>query len=138
MATIAERLHHLVETHRRPNGKRWSIRQIEAGVAQRGFVGTTRNVIETLLNGSVTDPKMSHLLALAEFFGVPVTYFLESQDAIAEEDALISRAMQDRQIRRIVVETARLSADGQANVTRLYPIVLRLLQEEREQQPPSS
>ena len=139
MPTIAERLRHLLDTYRRPNGKPWSIRQIVARLHTQGHPAITRNIITALVNGTVTDPKSSHLLALADFFQVPVTYFFEPQDAVAEEEALISLAMQDTQIRRIVVETARLSAAGQTNIVKLYPLVLKLIQEEHAQEhPPES
>jgi transcriptional regulator with XRE-family HTH domain len=137
MPTIAERLRHLLDTHRRPNGKPWSIRHIVASLNAQGYPAITRNIITALLNGTVTDPKLSHLVALAAFFQVPVTYFFESRDAVAEEEALISLAMQDTHIRRIVVETARLSAAGQTNIVKLYPLVLKLIQEERVQEHPA-
>jgi transcriptional regulator with XRE-family HTH domain len=134
MSTMSERLQYLLETHRRPNGKKWSIRQIVTNLNERGYTQINRQIVAGILNGDADDPRLSHLQALADFFAVPVAYFYEPDHPLAKEEALISEAMRDANIQRIVLEMAGLQKAGRAQVAKLYPVMLKLIEEVRSQE----
>ena len=80
--SLAERLNRLFDRVRKPNGKEYSLREVADGITAGGE-SISHAYIGQLRNGTKTDPTISHLRALAKFFGVPVEYF--TCDALATE-----------------------------------------------------
>ena len=79
--SFAERLARLIATVHPPDRKPYSYREIAQGVADLTGVSMSATHIQQLAVGARRDPKRSHIQALAQFFGVPVTYFFDDEVA---------------------------------------------------------
>jgi len=67
----------------------------------------TEEDVEGLRSGSVSDPPLSHLLALATAFGVEPSYLVDGTgEALLGGD--IARALSDNEVREIALGCARL------------------------------
>ncbi|MCG0283813.1 helix-turn-helix domain-containing protein [Streptomyces sp. PSAA01] len=77
---LAERLNRLFETvHPRGRGP-FSNEEVARGIrAQGGDI--SKQYIAYLRKGDRVNPRVQHLEALAQFFGVPVSYFLDREAA---------------------------------------------------------
>lgn len=133
MSTVAERLQYLMETHRRPNGKKWTIRQIITILNQHGYANMNRGILASILRGE-TDPRLSHLRALTSFFNVPMAYFYEPNHPLAEEEALISQAIRNEHVLHIYVEMLRLPKSDREQVAKMYDVIFRQLEVVRDQE----
>lgn len=71
---MTESIRRLFETVRRPDGKAWTLQE----VAQR--TGLSVSYIWRLRSGRATNPTTLVLERLADFFGVPVSYFVGTDD----------------------------------------------------------
>ncbi|WP_027343895.1 helix-turn-helix domain-containing protein [Hamadaea tsunoensis] len=69
-ATIGERLRHLIDTQRQPNGKRYTTRQIGQAA------GCSHGHIADLLAGTVAGPRVDTLVKIATFFGRDPAYLI--------------------------------------------------------------
>lgn len=80
--TLARRLNRVFDRIRKPDGSRYSLREVADAVTTAGepisfaYIGQLRN-------GEKDNPSLKHLRGLARFFGVPVEYF--TSDVLAEE-----------------------------------------------------
>lgn len=74
-ATISERLRHLIDTQRQPNGKPYTTRQIGQAV------GCSHGHIADLLAGTVAGPRVDILMKIAEFFGRDPAYLIPGSQA---------------------------------------------------------
>jgi len=106
--SFADRLSRLIATVHPPDRKPYSYREIAQGVEELTGVSMSATHIQQLAVGARRDPKRSHIQALAQFFGVPVTYFFDDEvakqvdqqvtDVVAWRDtearAMAQRAMQ--------------------------------------------
>lgn len=111
--SLADKLNRLLDLHRRPDGRRHSLRDVAKGVAKAG-APLSASYLSQLLTGQRDNPSGAVLQGLARFFRVDVGYFLgEPQDIerIDEHLALL-QAMRDREVRDIVVRASRLTPDG--------------------------
>lgn len=118
--TFAERLAHLIATVHPPDRKPYSYREIAQGVLDRTGVSMSATHVQQLAVGARRDPKRSHIQALAQFFGVPVTYFFD--DAVAGavdrqvEDVV---AWRDTEARKLAQRAMELSPRDRATVSAL-------------------
>ncbi|SFW83007.1 XRE family transcriptional regulator [Amycolatopsis australiensis] len=118
--SFAERLAHLIATVHPPDRKPYSYREIAHGVAEQTGVTMSATHVQQLAVGARKDPKRSHIQALAQFFGVPVTYFFD--DEVAEridqqvEDVI---AWRDSEARHLAQRAMRLSPRDRETVTAL-------------------
>ncbi len=79
--SFADRLSRLIATVHPPDRKPYSYREIVQGVADLTGVTMSATHVQQLAVGARRDPKRSHIQALAQFFGVPVTYFFDDEVA---------------------------------------------------------
>lgn len=117
--SFADKLTHLIETMHPPDRGPYSYREIEAGLA--GHPGAmTAAYINQLALGKQPHPRIHYVQALASFFGVPVSYFVDDEvtDRIDEQIAAVS-AWRDAQARDIAERVAALSARDRHAVTTL-------------------
>jgi transcriptional regulator with XRE-family HTH domain len=76
-------------------------------IARMSLGDLTEEDVEGLRSGSVTDPPLSHLLALARAFGIEPSYLVDGTgEALMGGDA--ARAFSDGTIRKIALGCARL------------------------------
>lgn len=100
---IALRLRHLVQELHPPGRGPFSTREIEAAIketARPGDPTPSHATINNIYSDKVRNPSVDTLVALAKFFGVPVTYFLDSEVA----------QVTDRRMREIKEDASRAKA----------------------------
>lgn len=112
--TIAEKLDHLIRTvHPAERGPLSYMEIAESIKVKAGSEGSTIShaTIQKIRKGEITDPKVSTLTVIAEFFGVPVTYFFD--DEVAERvDAKIAKVKQRIELSKVEKELVDALGDG--------------------------
>jgi transcriptional regulator with XRE-family HTH domain len=83
---IARRLQYLFDNKRKPDGKRYSYREVLAAIEAQGGPSMSIGYLSQLVTGARTNPMMDAVQALAKFFGVPLSYFDAHEDT-AETNA---------------------------------------------------
>jgi transcriptional regulator with XRE-family HTH domain len=92
--SFAARLNRLFATVRKADGGEYSLREVAEKMTQAG-TPISHTYIGQLRSGDKDDPKLSHLRALARFFGIPVEYFTSdrvSARQMALRDSLLPEA----------------------------------------------
>lgn len=119
--TIAERLERLFAETAGPQGRPIPMKEIIARMDQRGISSMSLSYLQQLRKGEAENPRLQHLRALADAFGVPPSYFLEEdrsadtqeQELTQQERTLALRVhgLSDGAISsiRAIVELARKS-----------------------------
>ena len=118
--SFAERLAHLIATVHPPDRKPYSYREIAHGVAEQTGVTMSATHVQQLAVGARKDPKRSHIQALAQFFGVPVTYFFDD-DVAGQVDQQVEDvvAWRDSEARNLAQRAMQLSPRDRDTVTAL-------------------
>ena len=83
---IATRLQYLFENQRRPDGKRYSYRDVLTAIKATGGPSMSIGYLSQLVTGARTNPMMDAIQALAKFFEVPLAYF-DAHENTAETNA---------------------------------------------------
>ncbi|MEV6984605.1 helix-turn-helix domain-containing protein [Sphaerisporangium sp. NPDC051017] len=113
---LAEQLDHLFRTVRQPDGTTYSYEQAAREIARRG-TPVSHTTLWKLRTGRTDDLSVSHLVAIAGFFGVEPAYFFD--DAYAEQANVrleLLPAMRDAGVRRIAMRAAGLSHSSIENI----------------------
>ncbi|HWG97798.1 MAG TPA: helix-turn-helix transcriptional regulator [Pilimelia sp.] len=140
--TLAEKLNYLFQTlhpgQREPFSSRHVASAVTAAAAARGDTKyeITHSYISLLRSGERDNPTLKHLEALADFFGVPVSYFF-ADDAGArriEQQVELLVAMADAGVREVAFRAAGLSPESLRIITAMMRQVRKL--EGLEQDPP--
>ena len=82
MKTVAELLDNLFLTHRRPDGREYTYKDVSQGL--QGIVDPSH--LSKLRTGKITNPGRDTLLALCRFFQVPPSYFFPELDFLSQPD----------------------------------------------------
>ncbi|MEV3860034.1 helix-turn-helix transcriptional regulator [Streptomyces sp. NPDC050095] len=136
--SLADRLNHLFLTVRPEAGREFSNEHVAVSIRQRG-VTISQSYIWQLRKGIKTNPTLKHLEALAEFFGVPVAYFVDDEtssrveaqlELLAEARTTAESAPGD--VRLMAMRAGELSAERRRQVMDLLDVVYRLEQVERQ------
>ncbi|NUR59369.1 MAG: helix-turn-helix transcriptional regulator [Catenulispora sp.] len=69
-STLASRLQHLIDSRRKPDGSRYTYREIGAAT------GSTHGHIHAIATGKADDPHVKVLVRIAEFFNVDPAYLI--------------------------------------------------------------
>ncbi|MFF3664902.1 helix-turn-helix domain-containing protein [Microtetraspora malaysiensis] len=77
--TYGQKLVRLRETKLKEGGRPYSLQEISAGIraASRGKVTLSAASLSKIERDVTEEPSLRHLTAIAKFFGVPVTYFVD-------------------------------------------------------------
>ncbi|MBA0127263.1 helix-turn-helix transcriptional regulator [Haloechinothrix sp. YIM 98757] len=144
--TLADKLNRLFATCPRADGREYSNQQVASAVQDSGVVRTiSPSYIWQLRTGAKDNPTYRHLRGLAEFFGVPVSYFFDDEvsdrvDArlaeIRAERRRVSELVSDDQARVMALRAGELSPEGRRQVMDLLDVVYRLERSERGTQEP--
>ncbi|GIG92422.1 helix-turn-helix domain-containing protein [Plantactinospora endophytica] len=94
---LADRLDRLFDRIRKPDGSAYSLREVADAITAQGE-SISHTYIGQLRTGKKRDPNLSHLRALARFFGVPVEYFTSDRLA-ADVDKELDLAAALQQVR---------------------------------------
>ena len=108
--TFAERLGNLFHTVPGPRGGEYSLEEVAAGIRAHGGPTISASYIWQLRKGVKDNPTKKHMEALADFFGVPVSYFLDDDDAVRiDAELAMLAALRDAGVRRVALRAAGLS-----------------------------
>jgi hypothetical protein len=77
-------------------------------IARMSLGDLTEEDVEGLRSGSVADPPLSQVVALARAFGVEPSYLVDGTGEALTGDGEIARALSDNTIREIALGCARL------------------------------
>ena len=108
--TLADRLDRLFRTARSPRGRPYTTGEAARAIAAAGGPTISPTYLWELRTGRATDPRRSHLQALAAFFGVPCGYFFDDEPTSPMgQDPAVLLALRDDAVRRFVARLAGLS-----------------------------
>jgi transcriptional regulator with XRE-family HTH domain len=111
--TLAAKLDRLFQSVRSPDGDEYTYAEVVAGINARGIATTSDTYLCDLRNGTKDNPRIKHLEAIAEFFGVPVTYFLDGDESAARMYAQLAALpiQSNAGMQRIMLRAVDLSED---------------------------
>jgi transcriptional regulator with XRE-family HTH domain len=117
---LAERLDFLFRHVRGQARGEYSYREVAHAIESAGGPSVSATYLMYLRKGQRTNPTLQHLEALAGFFGVPVTYFLEEATAgeVRKEIDLVA-TLRDDDLRLLALHVSELSPEGRAAVARM-------------------
>lgn len=110
--TIDKRLEQLFAQTAGPHGRPTPMQEIIKRMNERGIATMSLSYLHQLRNGDATNPRLQHLRALADAFGVPISYFthdLSDGESSAPDDLTSAE-------RTLALRTHGLSADALANI----------------------
>jgi transcriptional regulator with XRE-family HTH domain len=110
---IAERLRYLFENKRKPDGKKYSYREVLRAIDAQGGPSISVGYLSQLVTGVRTNPMMDAVQALAKFFGVPLSYFdaHENTEETNEQLKLVA-ALQHAGVQDVALRTVGLPPES--------------------------
>jgi transcriptional regulator with XRE-family HTH domain len=104
--SLADRINRAFDVNRRADSKPWTNREVVKWLGRNRKAGDStisEAYLALLRSGERDNPSVSHLRALARFFQIPATYFLQATDADpgVEVDIEALAAMRDPDVRRV-------------------------------------
>ncbi|MCX5340304.1 helix-turn-helix domain-containing protein [Streptomyces sp. NPDC058409] len=110
--TLASKLDYLFETVRPRGRAAYTHEEVATEIAKRGGPTVSASYIWSLRTGKKDNPTMRHLEALADFFGVPPSYFFSAEDSerVESELALLT-AFRDAEVRGVALRSSGLSSE---------------------------
>ncbi|MGW2339519.1 helix-turn-helix domain-containing protein [Streptomyces sp. NPDC001661] len=138
--TLTEKINHLFDTIRSPGGQEYSNEHVAAEIGKSGATTISQSYIWQLRKGKKVNPTISHLQALAGFFGVPVAYFVDDGvagevegklEALKAQQALMSEAVGTGDVKLMAMRAGELSPERRRQVMDLLDVVYQLEQAER-------
>ncbi len=111
--TLAEKLDRLFQAVRSPKGGEYTYAEVATGVQGRGIATISDTYLCDLRNGTKDNPRIRHLEALADFFGVPMNYFFDGDESAARLYAQLASlpAYGDTDVQRIMLRAVDLSPE---------------------------
>lgn len=110
--TLAEKLDRLFQSTRSPNGSEYTYAEVAAGINAGGIATISDTYLCDLRNGTKENPRIRHVEALAQFFRVPVTYFLDGDGSSQLFDQLETLPVStNADVRRIALRAVDLSPE---------------------------
>lgn len=85
--TLAERIEYLFAQTAGPGGRPATLQEIVDRMAERGISTMSVSYLQQLRSGLAENPRLQHLRALADAFGVPLTYFFEDATGDSQGNA---------------------------------------------------
>jgi transcriptional regulator with XRE-family HTH domain len=113
-ATLAAKLDYLFRVMRPKGGGEYTYREVAQQINDSGTATTiSASYLWQLRRGEKTNPTIKHIEAIAKFFGVPPSYFLD--DTAAEQITAqleLLAAMRDNDVREIATRVSDLSPNA--------------------------
>ncbi len=110
--SFAQKLDRLFAATRSPSGGEHTYAEVSAGVAARGIATISDTYLCDLRNGTKENPRIRHVEALADFFGVPISYFLDGEESARLFDRLETLpAAANADVRRMALRAVDLSPE---------------------------
>lgn len=110
---MADKLNRLFDAVHPAGRGPYSNEEVAAAIQEQGGPTISGTYIWLLRKGQRDNPTKKHLEALANFFGVPPTYFFDDEIGVqlgAELDLLV--ALRDASVRDIALRVSELSPDS--------------------------
>ncbi len=82
---IAKKLQFLFETVRKPDGRKYTYREVLDGIIAKGGPTLSIGYLSQLVNGVRKNPMLDALVAIAAFFKVPLSFFDVTTDSAEAE-----------------------------------------------------
>jgi transcriptional regulator with XRE-family HTH domain len=125
MPSFAERLNYLWDTRLSPRGTPYTLREVHEGTGRK----LSMSYLSLLRKGGVAAPSGDKLQVLADFFGVPVSYFTATQVpqelAASEIDEDLLRALRNPMVRELALRAERMGREE-------WELVLHMMHHARE------
>jgi transcriptional regulator with XRE-family HTH domain len=112
-SVIAQRLRYLFDNKRKPDGKKYSYREVLRAIDAQGGPSMSVGYLSQLVTGVRTNPMMDAIQALAKFFEVPLSYFdaHENTEETNEQLKLVA-AIQDAGVQNVAMRTVGLPPES--------------------------
>lgn len=137
--SLGDKLNHLFASVKPRGGQEYSNEHVASAITAKG-VTISQSYIWQLRKSKKDNPTLKHLQALADFFGVPVSYFFDDEvtDRVNEQLEHL-QAQQERlselaggsEAQMIAMRAGELSPARRQQVIDLLDVVYRLEQSER-------
>jgi transcriptional regulator with XRE-family HTH domain len=132
--SIAEKLDRLFQQIRPAGEAEFSYMAVAEAIRAEQGVPISHTYIWQLRTGRRANPTVAHLSALAAFFGVPVAYFLDDEQARKIDDQLeLLARLRDAQVTEIALRAADVSERSREAIGEIVRQVWEL---ENRQTPP--
>lgn len=129
---LAVKLDRLFDLRRKPHEPPMSNQTAADEITAVTGVSISPAYIWGLRNGSKTNPTLAHLRAIAEFFGVPPSYLIDSGvDENLEKQLAFLEALRGAKVRNIAMRASGITPQSLESVTALLDNIRRM-----EQLPP--
>ena len=110
---IAERLQYLFENKRKPDGKKYSYREVIRAIEAQGGASISVGYLSQLVTGVRTNPMMDAIQGLANFFEVPLSYFDAHEDTSETNEQLkIVAALRHAGVQDVAMRTVGLPPES--------------------------
>jgi len=121
--TLAEKLDYLFTTVHPGDRGEYSNQEVADALHERGGPTISATYVWQLRRGDRDNPTKRHLEALAEFFGVPVSYFFdETTERIDAELALLA-AIRDAGVRHIALRASALPPESLESIRQIIEVM---------------
>jgi len=110
---IAQRLRYLFDNKRKPDGKKYSYREVLKAIDAQGGPSMSVGYLSQLVTGVRTNPMMDAIQALAKFFEVPLSYFdAHENTGETNEQLKLVAALQHAGVQDIAMRTVGLPPES--------------------------
>jgi transcriptional regulator with XRE-family HTH domain len=131
--SIAAKLDRLFHQVHPPEQPEYSYMMVAEAIRAEQGIPISHTYIWQLRTGRRNNPTVAHLTALAQFFGVPVAYFLDDAVAAKIDDQLeLLGTLRDAQVTEIALRAADVSASSREAIGE---IVRKVWELERRRRP---
>lgn len=111
LPSFSRRLNYLWDTHLSPRGTPYTLREVHEGTGRK----LSMSYLSLMRKGGVAAPSGEKLQLLADFFGVPVSYFTAEQVpqelALADIDPELIEALRNPMVQELALRAARMGRE---------------------------
>ncbi|HEV2779739.1 MAG TPA: helix-turn-helix domain-containing protein [Actinophytocola sp.] len=138
--SLADKLNYLFAHYTPRGGQEYSNEHVAAAISRRGEVTISQSYVWQLRKSKKDNPTFKHLQGLADFFGVPVSYFFADEvtdrverqlERLKEEQARLDELAGRSDVQLMAMRAGELSPHRRRLVMELLDVVYRQEQAER-------
>lgn len=124
---LATKLNKLFDVMRRPTDPQLSNAAAAVEITRQTGVSISPAYLWQLRNGVKTNPTVQHLRAIAEFFGVPASYLIDSDaDAKINSQLNLLQALRDSGVRDLAMRASGLTPEAITSLAAMVDEVRKL------------
>jgi transcriptional regulator with XRE-family HTH domain len=121
--SLAERLDHLFETVHPAGRGPYTNREVANAINANGGPKISATYVWQLRRGERSNPTVDHLRALAGFFGVPTSYFIEDDTHRIDAELELLVALRDAGVRQIALRASELPPESLEPVRQVIEVM---------------